>query len=242
MRTGAWIVVPLAALALYPVVAQVRPRPGLGDPHIQTVEYRADQVVLLEAAPGYQLAIGLSPDEQIQTIAVGDAGAWQVTTNRSGDHLFVKLAGNGDATNMTVTTSVRQYVFELVALQSPSPSMAYTVQFQYPKPLPSRVGVSQTNVVGRYKLSGALTLRPSLISDDGERTFVEWPKGVDLPAVYAIDSKGRETLINGLMREDRLVIDSIAPALVFRIDRKVAYARRLGPKGSSRSAQAEQTR
>lgn len=209
-------------------LAQVRPNPGPGDRHIQTVEYRADQVVRLEAAPGYELTVSLSPDEQVETVAVGDSAAWQVTTNHGGDHLFIKLAqGSGD-TNMTVATNVRQYVFELTALTSPTEDMAYTVQFQYPPPASAAfTPTTPTGVVGRYRVTGARAIRPSLISDDGNRTYIEWPKQAALPAVYILDGKGREALVNGVMRDDRMIISAISPVLVFRIDRQVAYATRL---------------
>ena len=57
----------------------------------------ADQVVPLEVAPGYQLMLEFAPDERIESVAVGDSGAWQVTPNRSGDRVFVKpLQGAAD--------------------------------------------------------------------------------------------------------------------------------------------------
>ncbi len=57
------------------------------------------------ARPGYQLAVEFGPDEQIENVAVGDSGAWQVTPNRRGDHLFVKPIQPGVSTNMTVVTN-----------------------------------------------------------------------------------------------------------------------------------------
>ena len=66
-------------------------RPGGGDPRIQTRRlYDADQVVQLQGAPGYQLDVEFAPDERIESVAVGDSAAWQVTPNRRGDRLFVK--------------------------------------------------------------------------------------------------------------------------------------------------------
>lgn len=211
-----------------PLAAQVRPTPGSGDPHLQTVEYKADQVVQLAAALGYQVTVALSPDEQIETVAVGDSAAWQVTPSHSGDHLFVKLLQQGGATDMTVVTNVRRYAFELAPLSAPASDMAYTVQFHYPTP--PALAAAPSRIAGYYKLTGARTLMPSRISDDGQRTFVEWPKDVDLPAVYAIDARGHEALINGMMRDDRLVIDAVVPRLVFRIDQQIARAVRLDPK------------
>jgi type IV secretion system protein VirB9 len=93
--------------------AQVRPEPGQGDIRIQHVQYAPEQVVLIEAVVGYQVTVKLAPDEQVQSIAVGDAGAWQVSANGKGDHLFVKPLQGGQSTNMTVITDTRLYAFEL---------------------------------------------------------------------------------------------------------------------------------
>ncbi|MEA3052268.1 MAG: type secretion system protein VirB9 [Sphingomonadales bacterium] len=226
----------LAALAAAPLAAQVPPQPGSGDPRIQTVAYEADRVVRLEAAPGYQVTVEFGSDEQIENVAVGDSAAWQVTPNRRGDYLFVKLVQGGVATNMTVVTTARTYFFELAPIYGPTPDMAFNLRFTYPGVQPESVAdeAPTSELAGRYKLSGARTLRPSKISDDGRHTYIEWPRDRTLPAVYAIDPEGRESLVNGAMRDDLYVIDSVASKLVFRIDDNIATADRVVPKRKKR--------
>lgn len=210
-----------------PLAGQVHPTPNGGDVHLQSILYRSDQVVRLAASPGFQLTVALSPDEQIQTVAVGDGSAWQVTAGHDGNHLFVKLIGTATTTNMTVITNVRQYAFELDAVAAGALDLAYTVRFDYPKPPLAPFTAEPARIAGEYRLAGARRLRPNRISDDGHRTFLEWPRDVDLPAVYVIDGRGREALINGMFRGDRLVIDDVARRLVFRIDDQVARATRV---------------
>ncbi len=137
---------------------------------------------------------------------------------------------------MTVVTSVRTYLFELAPLYDASPQMAYTVRFTYPGGAPDSVAdeAPSSALAGRYRLSGERALRPSRIDDDGRHTYIEWPRDRALPAVYAIDSEGRETLVNGAMRDDLFVVDSVARALVFRIDSHVARAERVVPKAKRR--------
>jgi len=216
-----------AALASAPLAAQVRPQalPG-GDPRIQSVGYAANQVVLLEGAPGYQVTLELSPDERAENIALGDSSAWQVTANRRGDLLFIKALVGGIPTNMTVITNVRTYNFELIPASSSA--MAYSVRFDYPPP-PAVVeeDLADAAAEGRYRLGGDKALRPSEISDDGVHTYIRWPRDRALPAVYAVTENGQEMLVNGMMRQDDLfVIDSISRKLVFRIDGNVATATR----------------
>ena len=220
----------LAALAPASLTAQVRPQPGAGDPRIQTVDYDSDQVVLLEAAPGYQVTLEFGSDERIESVAVGDSSAWQVTPNRAGNHLFVKPVQSNVGTNMVVVTDVRIYAFDLAPLYGPAANMPYTVRFNYPSPATDAPADTPELVEGRYRLSGARALRPSRISDDGRHTYIEWPADRELPAVYALDASGDEGLVNGMMRDDLFVIDSVVPRLVFRIDRQVARAVRVAPR------------
>ena len=214
----------LIALAPAGLSAQVRPTPGSGDPRIQTVLYDEDQVVQLQGTPGFQIDVEFASDEAIENVAVGDSAAWQVTPNRRGDHLFVKPLASGVTTNMTVVTSARTYFFELAPWSGGE--MAYTVRFRYPS---AQAGADDTPsaVEGRYRLSGAHALRPSRIADDGVHTYIEWPRDRSLPAVYAIDERGQESIVNGMMRDDLFVIDAVVPRLVFRIDRDVARAERV---------------
>jgi type IV secretion system protein VirB9 len=217
-----------------PVAAQIFPHPGNGDPHLQLVDYSEGRVVELRTSPGYQMMVELSPDEQIQNVAIGDSGSWSVSANREGDRLFIKATAPGSTTNMTVVTSVRTYTFDLVALNAPSADTPYTVQFRFPAPVsaaldPRYVDVaSVTRRLSRYKISGDRTLRPASISDDGQHTYISWPSGAPIPAVYAVDSSGNEMLLNGMMgTNDVYAVDGVPQRLIFRIDRSVARADRI---------------
>jgi type IV secretion system protein VirB9 len=220
----------LALIAAAPLAAQVRPQAAAGgDPRVQSVEYRADQVVSLDVAPGYQLMLEFAPDERIESVAVGDSAAWQVTPNRNGDRVFVKPLQSLPS-NLTVVTSTRLYTFELNPLFGPSPEMAYVVRFTYPSAVAETAEAGPAALEGRYRLSGARALRPSRISDDGRHTYIEWPRDRALPAVYALDERGQEALVNGMMRDDLYVIDAVVPRLVFRIDSDVARAERVAER------------
>lgn len=228
----AWLA--LAALAVAPAAtAQNVPRPVGADPRVQVVDYNADQVVELRAAPGYHITLALSADEHVESVAVGDSGAWQVTSNKRGDHLFIKLLQPGVSTNMVVLTDVRSYAFDLTPLPGPQPDMAYLVQFKYPAAPAAAVAANAATPaeVGRYRLRGDRSIRPAAIDDDGSKTFISFAARGALPAVYVSDAKGNEALVNGYVRDGLYVIDSVAPRLVFRLDKRVAYARRTVEKG-----------
>lgn len=214
--------------------AQVRPHPGSGDPHLQVVDYADGQIVQLVGAPGYQLMVELSPDEQVQSVALGDSTAWQVNLNKDGNRLFLKPTQADGTTNMTVVTSVRVYAFDLMAAGGASSDAPYTVQFRYPLP---KVDAGQSQYVdvsavsrrvSRYRFSGDRQLRPISVTDDGQHTFISWPKGAPIPAVYVPDRTGSEMLANGMMgTDDVYVVDGAPLKLIFRIDDSVAGAERV---------------
>ncbi len=221
----------LALLLPAAATAQLRPTPGPGDPRIQSVAYDTNQVVQLQVATGFQLTVEFAPDERIENVAIGDSGAWQVTPNKRGDHLFIKAVQQGVTTNLTVVTDARSYSFELLPLYGPLPDMAYTVRFTYPAPAVATVADAPAAAApGRYKLSGSRAIRPTEIDDDGLKTYIVWPPEKPLPAIFAVDEKGHEMLVDGAMRDGQYVIDSVKPKLLFRLDREVASAVRVKAK------------
>jgi type IV secretion system protein VirB9 len=213
----------IALIAAFAAFAQ----PAAAQSRVETVVWHPDQVIPLQVAAGYQLMVEFAADEHIESVAVGDSSAWQVTPNRGGDRVFVKPLQGGLSTNLTVVTSARTYTFELGPLSGPSDDMPYVVRFTYPAADATAEAEPAGAVAGRYRLSGARALRPSRISDDGIHTYIEWPRDRALPAVYALDERGQESLVNGMMRDDLFVIDAVVHRLVFRIDRDTAQAERV---------------
>ncbi len=222
----------LLALAAPPLLAQTYPQPGLGDPRIQTVQYDPAQIIRLAVAPGLQTMVELAPGENIQIIAVGDSAAWQVSAGKRGDIFFVKNISAAAMTNMSVVTASRVYNFELIPPNGYSAVSAYHVKVTYPARAQETV-LAEAEQTFDYRLSGSKSIRPSDVYQEGTRTIVEWPEDAALPAIFVLED-GRETLVNGEMQEGRFVIPGTPSKLVFRIDRKIAYAKRKTLKGTGR--------
>jgi type IV secretion system protein VirB9 len=214
-----------------PAHAEIRPQPGVGDPRIQSVVYDAEQVVQLDIATGYQLTLEFAADERIENVAVGNASAWSVTPNRRGDRLFIKAVQGEVASNLTVVTDARTYVFELSPAYQSQADLPFTVRFEYPPVESARPAPVDAAEAGSYRLSGAKPLRPSQIGDDGQKTFLVFPGDVAMPAIFAVDRNGDERLVDGAVRDDIYVIDSVSDRLIFRIGKQVAKAVRTRKTG-----------
>lgn len=211
----------LLLLASGPAWGQASPQT---DPRIRTVIYDANQVVRLQVPANFHVAVLF--DEQIENVALGNSEAWQVTLNGSGDALFIKPAGSGGSTNMTVITDARVYAFELVPAYGSTSETAFTVRFEDPQAIQDQ-RVSNGGRLGRYRVTGSRTIRPVTVADDGVRTLIEWRPSQPIPAVFAVDEQGAETLVEGHMRDGLYVIDAIHRGLVFRLDRQSARAARV---------------
>ncbi|MBO9557426.1 MAG: TrbG/VirB9 family P-type conjugative transfer protein [Caulobacter sp.] len=199
------------------------------DPRIRTFAYSPDRVLRLTGFMGLQTMLEFAPDERIENVSIGDAMGWQVTPNKRADLLFLKPVDRAPATNMTVVTDRRRYVFEL-AVAAPKASTAdaaYVVRFRYPETAPVAVPappvkpapVARNNA---YTLKGAEALRPSTVFDDGVSTYFAWPQQIDLPAIFVVGADGVESLANAVVKDGYLVVDQLAPRFVLRSDKTQA--------------------
>ena len=106
-------------------------------------------------------------------------------------------------------------------MRSWSASFTFTLRFRYPGTAAadgSEAAAGTEPQRGRYRLSGDRAIRPNGIDDDGAKTYIEWAAESSLPAVYSVDAAGKESLVNGNMRDGIFVIDSVVDRLVFRLE------------------------
>jgi type IV secretion system protein VirB9 len=219
----------LILLFAFPAAAQTVPQQGEGDLQIQTVEYDPARIIRLSIAPGIQTMVELAAGESIQTIGVGDSSAWQVTAGKRGDFFFIKNVSASAMTNMTVVTAGRVYNFELLPFGGFDAVSPYHVRMVYPGRT-KMVATIDMEPSFEYRVTGARAIRPSSVYQEGLRTIVEWPEEAALPATFVLEN-GHEALVNGQMEDGRFVIGGTPEKLVFRLDRKTAYATRKRLKG-----------
>lgn len=191
------------------------------DPRIQILPYNAGQVVTLSVAQGYATVVELIPEERVDTVVVGNSAGWQVTASRAGDRIVVKPLAGATTTNLVVITDVHRYAF---LLQPGEGGMAtpFIVRFQG-RP-DQRANSPVTTVERMFRLSGDKGLFPQEMSADGQRTRIRWKADVAIPAIFADDAHGKETLVNGRMVDGVYVIEGAAGRYTFRIGKRRATA------------------
>ncbi|GMM92479.1 TrbG/VirB9 family P-type conjugative transfer protein [Qipengyuania sp. MTN3-11] len=237
------------ALVAIPAIAQ--------DARLAEVEYDETRVFRIEGKPKVQATIRFAEDESIENVAIGDSAAWQVTPNKRANLLFVKPLEPRAATNMTVVTNKRTYLFDLVA--APTGKPLYVLSFTYPdEPVPEaetpRMAVDERSEVERaatedglavidpsdlnfaWSGSGEENLLPTRVFDDGTATFMTWPVGRPVPAILMTNSEGTEGPVNFTVRGDTIVIDGVPREIVLRSGADRAVMVNSGPDRPETSA------
>ena len=78
-------------------------------PQIRYVRYTANRVYHLHGVAGYEIDLQFAPGERFRGLGVGDANALRVAA--LSNHLFIKPRAARVATDLTVLTNRRTYVF-----------------------------------------------------------------------------------------------------------------------------------
>ena len=210
--------------------------------------YDAGKVVRIDGKAKVQATIQFAEDERIENVAIGDSEAWQVTPNKRANLLFVKPLSPTAATNMTVVTDRRTYLFDLVASAGARP--LYVLRFTYPDE-PERelqmagaqaptaeeiAAATQPQAVTdpadlnfAWNGSGDRKLLPARTYDDGSATFLAWPAGNPVPAILIKDEAGTEGPVNFTVRGDVIVVEGVPREIVLRSGKQAATLTNSGP-------------
>ncbi len=216
-----------------PSFAGKKPRPGSADARVKTITYNEHEVFALNAHYGFSTAIEFSQRERIETISLGDSEAWQVMKPNRPNILFIKPLEENAQTNMTVLTSKRIYTFELTADQAGSyysEDLTFRLKFRYPAETDyqlANIGSASssydplshgepTGLNFDYSYSGSKRLRPIRAFDDGTFTYLQFNDFEVMPAVFAVDERGHERLVNFNVEGKYLVIANIGRQFTLR--------------------------
>jgi type IV secretion system protein VirB9 len=231
MRRNGRVVLLSACCMCAVAAAFARAQPRLPDPRIRVVPYRTDLVYRLRGYVGYQIDITFAPGERFVGLGVGDAKG--VTFASDANHLFLKPSAAHVATNLTVLTTRRTYLFDYEAdPRPPDPSGAdviYALRFEYPASIVSAAaGVRrqvETDLAGArgarprnydYWYCGDASLKPVAAWDDGVQTTLVFGARTELPAVFAANEDGSESLVNFNVEAGHIVVQRVSRRLILR--------------------------
>ena len=208
------------------VQASTVPRSMSSDHRVKLVAYDANNIVNLKGHYGYQTQITFANGEQVQSVSLGDSLAWQAVP--VSNYLFIKPIA-ASKTNMTVITNLHSYTFQLDS-ETQEATPTYKLQFTYPADYATLIN---TNNVGnlnpgslnwKYSFTGEKTIAPVKAFDNNQFTYFKFnTKGLGrLPAVFMVDRKKNESLVNYHMEGDYLVVHGVGRQFTLRHGDEIA--------------------
>ncbi len=220
-------------------VRESRPLPV--DPRLRIVTYAPNDVIKFTGHYEFQSSIVFEEGEVINTISMGTTTAWQIVP--SGNRIFLKPIEDDATTNMTVITNKRIYNFELHArevdeeLGINDDQLVFVMTFRYP----DSTSTSGSSVMFygssalepdlsepekynfNYTISGSDEIAPIRIFDDGEFTYMQFPrKNAEIPAIFRVAPDGTESIVNYRMQGSYMVVERVASQLTLRSSDEVA--------------------
>ena len=221
------------------------------DPRLVEHAYDPARIVVVEGKVNVQATIRFAESEQIENVAIGDSSKWQVTPNKGANLLFVKPLAERAATNMTVVTDRRTYLFDLVASPMHKTPL-YVMSFSYPQDEAEALAVAAAPAENANALemqaaadpyavvdpavlnfawagNGDRQLLPERIYDDGEAVFLAWSPDTPLPAILVRDHEGTEGPVNFAVRGEIIVVDGVPREIILRSGNNVATMVNQGP-------------
>lgn len=219
------------------------------------MRYSGDNVIRIATAEGVVTTIELSSQEEIKNFAMGDRDAWHAAINAN--LIVLKPKDIKADTNLTIFSNKRAYLFELRTTSRTARNVAYWVRLQYPEqdPLsPQAAGLAkqqadqgQVNAHLQaskqegtlnydYWIVGSQQLQPLAMHDNGRQTFLLFNAANPMPAAFAIEPDGTESLVNYHVEADTMVLHKIVHRLLLRRGTLVAGITNRAPAPSIQSS------
>jgi type IV secretion system protein VirB9 len=168
----------------------------------------------------------------------GDAARWVISVVQGGDrsHVFVKPLRPGLRTNLTLTTNRRSYFLELscrddgtymagVVWQYPADEIARRREAlkQAERERQSTTAITDLQALRfDYRIEGSPSWKPTMVFDDGTKTFIRFPRPVSperAPALFLLRSGSARdaTYVNYRVKGDLYVVDRLVEAAELRL-------------------------
>ncbi|MDP2027524.1 P-type conjugative transfer protein VirB9 [Sulfuriferula sp.] len=231
-------------------LAELTPKQGAFDPRVRVVDYNPLNVVKLSTFYGVSTHVQFADGENIIDVAVGDDQAWKIVPR--GNHLFIKPQATKADTNVTVVTDKRTYQFALVVQPRrvsdstawSDPNLIFSLSFRYPDDEAAQLARTESKQAVKarlnevkakltdatkagqnfdYWVAGSEEISPTAARDDGRFIYLTFSNNRDMPAVYSVDAKGNEALINtNVIDGNTIVIQRLVSRLILRKGEAVA--------------------
>ncbi len=218
----------------YNALANENPSSLATDPRMKIVAYNPSDVVTIVGNHLITTDIDFSPDENIVSVRLGDSLAWTYSDPKHVHNILsIKPMLPSSDTNLTVITDKRIYHFRLLTSPQDSPhskNITYSIGFKY---LENNEDISEdfnsfaqmNNFNGsmqpltwneNYSFTGSKIIAPIKAADNGTFTVFEFAKNSPIPAIFAVDLKRNESLLNTHTQGNYVFVQGVYHQYTFR--------------------------
>lgn len=210
--------------------AEVTPESVVTDNHIQVATYNSNQVYRVRTLQGYITSVQFSPEEKILSVNIGDSSSWLVSVQN--EMINLKPIADHPDTNLNVLTSRGTYQFFLTApspssnnlTRRPAKDTAFLVRFRYPQEVPVNAIFQPKPRIKNWKYTarGDSATTPLSVFDDSRFTYFDFGSRKDVPAIFTVDAKGNESVVNYHLQGKNVVVETTAKQFTLRNGNQVA--------------------
>lgn len=211
------------------------------DSRMKIVSYNPYDVVTIIGNHLIATDIEFDREETIISVDIGDSLAWIHTVPKSIPYILsIKPVLPTSDTNMTVITNKRIYHFRLKTSSQDTPQsrgVTYGILFKYLDNNSSYINgdnaafsdfsssieqntsnnlMQQLTLNDNYSFTGSKAIAPIKALDNGTFTFFKFAKNKPIPAIFAVDAKRNESLLNVHTQGDYVFIQGVFPQYTFR--------------------------
>ncbi|MDH5796503.1 MAG: TrbG/VirB9 family P-type conjugative transfer protein [Anaplasmataceae bacterium] len=109
------------------------------DSRIRTYIYNPNEIFQIKANYNFQTLIEFSKEENIKTLAIGDASGWNIKYLEN--KIFIRPTYAKGRTNIIITTTEATYIVDIIAVEDKNdPDLMYIIRFHH------SANISQTSV------------------------------------------------------------------------------------------------
>lgn len=207
--------------------ADQKPKSLPSDPRIKQFVFDENTVYGLDLHLKAITSVQFARSEQVKSILVGDSASWEVVRLKAGNVISVKPRVANAISNLTVYTDRRVYTFELRTVgeiqraHRGNTRQAFRIRFVYPSQgQVQEFSDSATGTSGKnydYFAAGIGRFKPIEVFDNGRQTFFKFAPNAPKPAIFKVDEKGRESIVNVRTNGNVIIADSINGLWTVRI-------------------------
>lgn len=216
----------LITLFMSPSLADQKPSPLPSDSRIKQFVYSENTVYRLDLHLKAITSVQFARGEEVKSILIGDSASWEVVRLKAGNVISIKPRVANALSNLTIYTDRRVYTFELRTVgdirsgHRSARNQNYRTTFVYPASSQVQEFSGAGGSSGKnydYFAAGQGKFKPTEVFDNGKQTFFKFNPNAPRPAIFKVDSEGRESLVNLRSNGNVVIVDSVNNLWTVRI-------------------------